>query len=162
MWFSFVDRGETSILIDIQPGSLHFISQKYNSILITTMQTFVSSIATSQVSSCRRLVIVGATHPRTCPSDRNTLDVVIRLCIIMYTLSSWPEHSLCALHWVLNSSQLHFFSYRVFLFCAEHKATKLMNHRRPKKTNPSDKRHKPAEYAPLPPPPPEFTVVSSK
>lgn len=31
--------------------------------------------------------------------------------------------------------------------------------RRPKKKG-ADRRHKPAEYAPLPPPPPEFTVVS--
>jgi len=48
------------------------------------------------------------------------------------------------------------------IYNAEHKATKLMNHRRPKKRNPSDRRHKPAEYEPLPSPPPEFTVVSSK
>ena len=45
---------------------------------------------------------------------------------------------------------------------AEHKAVKLMNHRRPKKRNPSDKRRTPAEYSPLPPPPPEYTLVSSK
>ena len=42
----------------------------------------------------------------------------------------------------------------------EHKAVKLMNHRRPKKRTPADKRHKGAEYPPLPTPPPEYTVVS--
>jgi hypothetical protein len=38
----------------------------------------------------------------------------------------------------------------------------IFNHRRPKKRNPSDKNRTPAEYAELPPPPPEFKVVSSK
>ncbi|KAG7673522.1 hypothetical protein Ndes2437A_g01691 [Nannochloris sp. 'desiccata'] len=41
----------------------------------------------------------------------------------------------------------------------QHKAVKLMNHRRPKKKG-ADRRHKAAEYAPLPPPPAEYTVVS--
>ena len=40
--------------------------------------------------------------------------------------------------------------------------TQLDDHRRPKKRNPSDKNRTPAEYAELPPPPPEFKVVSSK
>lgn len=35
-----------------------------------------------------------------------------------------------------------------------------MNHRRPKKSNPSDRRHGPAQYAPLPPPPPEYVLIS--
>lgn len=35
-------------------------------------------------------------------------------------------------------------------------------HRRPKKTNPSDKRRGATVYPPLPAPPPEFVVVSSK
>jgi hypothetical protein len=43
---------------------------------------------------------------------------------------------------------------------AEFKGAKKMAHRRPKKSNPSDRRHGPAEYAPLPVPPPEYTVVS--
>lgn len=33
-------------------------------------------------------------------------------------------------------------------------------YRRPKKKG-ADRRHKPAEYAPLPPPPAEYTVVSA-
>eukprot|EP00890_Picochlorum_soloecismus_P003622 jgi/Picsp_1/4260/NSC_01769-R1_---NA--- len=71
------------------------------------MQVVGISPSTVQVSTVRRLVVVGATHPN-------------------------------------------------------HKAVKLMNHRRPKKRNPSDRRRTPAEYSPLPPPPPEYTLVSSK
>ena len=35
-----------------------------------------------------------------------------------------------------------------------------MNHRRPKKSNASDRRHKPHQYAELPAPPPEYSVIS--
>jgi len=96
-WTSFTLLGKGALLI--------YYSTVFHSFV--TMYSTAMSIAGPQVSGCRRLVIVGATHP-------------------------------------------------------QHKAVKLMNHRRPKKRNASDRRHKPAEYEPLPPPPPEFTVVSSK
>ncbi|QDZ19963.1 plastid ribosomal protein L6 [Chloropicon primus] len=40
------------------------------------------------------------------------------------------------------------------------KSTKHHQRSRPKKTRASDKNRKPAQYEPLPPPPPEFEVVA--
>ncbi|KAI3438175.1 hypothetical protein D9Q98_000612 [Chlorella vulgaris] len=47
--------------------------------------------------------------------------------------------------------------------CATHpqfKGAKKMAHRRPKKRNPSDRRHGPAQYPEQPAPPAEYVVVS--
>ena len=41
------------------------------------------------------------------------------------------------------------------------KSTKHHQRSRPKKTRASDKNRKPTEYEPLPPPPPQFEVVSA-
>ncbi|GMH35099.1 hypothetical protein BSKO_02967 [Bryopsis sp. KO-2023] len=42
----------------------------------------------------------------------------------------------------------------------QHKATKHHRKTRPKKSNPYDKNKKPAEYPPLPAPPPQVVVLS--
>ncbi|KAL6779431.1 PSRP6 [Auxenochlorella protothecoides x Auxenochlorella symbiontica] len=42
------------------------------------------------------------------------------------------------------------------------KSTKKHTHRRPKKSNLSDRKHGPAVYPPLPTPPPEYIVLSAK
>lgn len=46
------------------------------------------------------------------------------------------------------------------LLAAEFKGAKKMAHRRPKKRNPSDRRHGPAQYPEQPAPPAEYVVVS--